>query len=56
MNFEIYDHLIIGKEGIFSFRNEGLIVPNKKRGEDGKVVENTKEDKKNKTKKKMLAK
>lgn len=39
MNFELYDHLIIGKEGICSLRNEGIILPKKKRGEDGKIIE-----------------
>lgn len=33
MDFEIYDHLIVGKEGIFSFRAKGLITP-KERSED----------------------
>lgn len=27
MNYELYDHLVIGKEGIFSFRSAGLITP-----------------------------
>ncbi|MBP1532374.1 MAG: DNA repair protein RadC [Alphaproteobacteria bacterium] len=31
MEIEIYDHLIVGKEDVFSFRNSGLIVPKKKK-------------------------
>lgn len=30
MDFELYDHLIIAKEGIFSFRAAGLITPKEK--------------------------
>lgn len=29
MDFDLYDHLIIGKQGVFSFRNAGYITPKK---------------------------
>ncbi len=45
MNFEVFDHLIIAKDGVYSFRKEGLIVPKKKRDEGGRLID----DKTNKT-------
>ena len=50
MNFELYDHLIVGKDGICSLRNEGIILPKKKRDEGGKLIDND-VGKKNKRKK-----
>lgn len=48
MSYELYDHLIIGKEGIFSFRAAGLITP-KERSEDATGMFDKKiKDKKNK--------
>lgn len=53
MNFELYDHLIIGKEGICSLRSQGVILPKKKRGENGQILEDPQSQKsKNKRTKK----
>lgn len=43
MNFELYDHLIVAKDGVYSFRAHGLITPKKMRGEDGRIIEENKE-------------
>lgn len=51
MNFEVFDHLIIAKDGIYSFRKEGLIVPKKKRDENSKLPEDTKGHKQKRTQK-----
>jgi DNA repair protein RadC len=48
MNFELYDHLIVAKDGVYSFRAHGLIKPKKRRGEDGRIIEDS-EDKKKKS-------
>ena len=48
MNFEVYDHLIVAKDGIYSFRKEGLIEPKKKRGEGGEIIEEKPQKKKKK--------
>ena len=50
MDFEVYDHLIVAKEGIFSFRAKGLITP-KERSEDS----TGRFDKKKKAKNKELS-
>lgn len=39
MNFELYDHLIVAKDGVYSFRREGMLTPKKKRDEDGSIIE-----------------
>ena len=51
MNFEVFDHLIVAKDGVYSFRKEGLIVPKKKRGENGKLPEDEKANKRKRSKK-----
>ena len=51
MNFELYDHLIVGKDGICSLRNEGIILPKKKCGEDGKFIDDNSGNKSKKRKK-----
>jgi len=51
MNFEVFDHLIVAKDGVYSFRKEGLIVPKKRRGENGELPEDTKGHKQKRAKK-----
>ena len=51
MNFEVFDHLIVAKDGVYSFREAGLIKPKKKRGEDGRVIDDKPEHKRGRGKK-----
>lgn len=46
MNFEVHDHLIVAKDGVYSFRDHGLIKPKKKRDEGGRIIEDEAEKKK----------
>ncbi len=51
MNLELFDHLIVAKDGIYSFRSAGLITPPKRRGEDGRIIDDKSDKKKKKAKK-----
>ena len=44
MDFEVYDHLIAAKDGIFSFRNNGLIKKKKPKSEDATGMFDKSED------------
>ena len=52
MNFELYDHLIVAKDGVYSFRAHGLIKPRIKRDEGGRIIEDEKEKEKKSRRKK----